>query len=302
MPDVVNLDAQIVALAGLAVLLLVLLWIAGLLVWKAVNGLRLVRVIGGRYTISHIEDPPGAAGVGQAVRNRIADELNFARRSARTLQNVDSPDAAVPIEVTALPEPVKGLAPMVNFLLRQNRFVITVTILPVTSGVAELHVLLSRSSGKVLESRSFAEPIGRAGSELEAYTGAAMQAGAWLTFMLDKYVRSRFAGNGDRRVELLGTRSWESYAWLCRGLRHARSEKEQIAWYNAALRDDHRNIGALIALGAQLARDSGSMDFGIRHLEWAREQLGDHPGGHRAREGMRKVLRLGHAGTGASFP
>ena len=297
--DLTILAAAIGAAIGTIVLLLILAWITGLLVWNGYNRLRLWQVRGGRYAIKQVEDPPGIVGVGQAVRSRIVDELSFAGRSARTLQNVDSPDAAVPTQVPVLPEPIKGLGPLVNLLLHQDRFVITVTALPVLSDKAKLHVLLSRSTGKVLESRRFTEPIGNREDILEAYTGTAMQAGAWLAFMLDKYVRSRLPRNGNRRVELLGTHSWLSYAWLCRGLRHAQSEKEQIAWYNAALRVDHRNIGALIALGKRLTASEESIHFGIRHLQWAREQLSGNRDSGPNREGMSRVLRIEHPGTHA---
>lgn len=297
--DLPALAARAGAAVGLITLLLILAWIVILLGWNITNWLRLVRVIGGRYVINHVGDPRDVEDAGQAVLSRIVDELNFAGRGARTLQSVDSPDAAVPVQVASLPEPLKALAPLINLLVRQNRFVITVTLLPVTSDEADVHVLLSKSTGRVLESRRFTEPCHDKGDELAAYTGAAMQAGAWLAFMLDKHMRSRLARDGNRRVELLGTRSWQSYAFLCRGLRHAQTEAEKTAWYNAALREDHRNIGALIALGAILARSEQSMHFGIRHLQWAREQLGDGTGGHRHRAGLRRALRLEYPGTHA---
>jgi hypothetical protein len=299
MQGVINVAGVIGALIGACVALLAIVVMVGALAWNCLNRLRLIRVVGGEYAINHIEDPPGTTGVGHAIRSRIADELSFARRSARTARNVDSPDAAVPAQLAALPESIKGLTPLLNLLLRQNRFVITVTVLPLTSENARIYVMLSRSGGTVLESRSFAVPAGNKADAIEAYTAAAIRAGAWLAFMLEKYVRSRITWTRGHHVELLGTRSWESYALLCQGLRHATSEDERLAWYNAALREDHRNIGALIAFGGTLATHEKEIDFAINHLEWARKLLGGDSAGRGNQEGMRKALRFEHAGTHA---
>ncbi len=219
------------------------------------------------------------------------------------------PDALVPSQIPPLPDQVKGLAPIVNLLLRRDRFVVTVMALkPVRKEVA-LHVRLSRSTGRVLESRRFTEAFSETKDRVEAYSGAAMMAGCWLAFMLEKYARSRFATSS--RLEMLGTGSWLSYAWLCRGLRDpqpigngktwVKAIEDSKAWFNAALRVDHRNIGALIALGQRKTIGFGvgqeEMDDGVRHLGLALDQLEQL---EQQRLGMSRILRLQYSGTCAN--
>jgi hypothetical protein len=279
--------AGAIALAAVA---LTVAWIVFLLLWKTLNVLRPFRILGGRYALSNITDPPGFVGIGEIVRSRVGDEIHFARKGARTFQNVDGPDALVPSQVPPLPDDLKGLAPLINLLLRRDRFVVTIIALRPVRGMVALHVRLSRSTGRLLESRRFTERIDEMEDAAQAYSGAAMLAGSWLAFMLEQYARSRFARNP--RLELLGTGSWLSYSWLCRGLRHSESVGDSIAWYNAALRVDHRNIGALIALGRQMvmgsdASERDKMNKGIEHLKFAREQLGSSP-----RLGMSTIFRV----------
>ena len=293
MPTVIVSAAGIIAFVAMA---LTAVWIVFLLVWKILNWSRLFRIRGGRYALSNISDPPGFEGIGEIVRSRIGDEVHFARKGARTFQNVDSPDAMVPSQVAPLPDEFKGFASLVNLLLRRDCFVVTVIALAPVRGQAALHVRLSRSTGKLLESRRFTEPIGdtRNVAKLyenapEAYSGAAIMAGSWLAYMLEKYARSRFNAP---HMQLLGTDSWLSYSWLCRGLRHAQSIQDSIAWWNAALRVDHRNIGALIALGRQMSMGSDAserekMNEGLEHLAFAREELRSYQ-----RLGMRNIFRL----------
>jgi hypothetical protein len=281
---------DLVAAIGILALGLTISWVIFLSLWKCFNRIRLVRILGGRYAINRIDDPSGFPGLGEAIRSRILDELSFASRGARTLQTVDGPDGLVPIQVPPLSDQFKALSSLVNLLLRQDRFVVTVTALPPLAREAAIHVRLSRSTGRVLESRRFTEPINDSDDPSDAYIDAAMQAGSWLAFMLDKNSRSRFVKGHKRRTQLLGTESWLSYAWLCQGIRHASSPSDQIDWYHAALRVDHRNIGALIALGQRLTMYSdpsmrSTVDVGVDHLELALNQLSDR------RDGMRRWLR-----------
>lgn len=287
--------AEGIALVAMA---LTVTWVLFLLLWKLLNLLRPFHILGGRYAISDIIDPPEYKGIGEIVRSRIGDEVAFARKGVRTFQNVDSPDALVPSQVPPLSNELKGLGPLINILLRRDRFVVTVIALAPVGNRVTLHVRLSRSTGKLLASRRFTEPVGKEG-ETEAYSGAAMMAGSWLAFKLEQYANSRFAKNPS--LHLFGTGSWLSYAWLCRGLRHTQSIDDSIAWFHAALRVDHRNIGALIALGKQMSMGLGystsereNMDMGIRHLEYAREQLISQ------RLGLRKIYRLEYPCTRAN--
>lgn len=309
---VVKTMGDLAAAIGIVTLIvtigLILAWIVFLFLWKLLNFIRPCRILGGRYAINEISDPPGEErqGIGDIVRSRIGDEVAFARRGARTFQDVDSPDVSLPSQVSPLPDQVKGLGPLINLLLRRDRFVVTVVALkPVRKEVA-LHVRLSRSTGKLLESRRFTEAVSETKDEAEAYSGAAIKAGCWLAFMLEKYARSRFANS---RLEMLGTGSWLSYAWLCRGLhdpqpigsgkRWANAIEDSKAWFNAALRVDHRNIGALIGLGQRMSLrfkvERKEMDAAIRHLKFALEQLE-----RQRRLGMSKIFRLEYCGTCAN--
>ena len=304
---------DLAAAIGIVILLvtigLILAWIVFLFLWKLLNWLGPFRVLGGRYAIGNISDPPGEGrrGIGDVVRSRIGEELAFARRGARTFQDVDSPDALLPSQVPPLPDQVKGLAPLINLLLRRDRFVVTVVALKPVGNEVALHVRLSRSTGKLLESRRFTEAVSETKDESEAYSGAAIKAGCWLAFMLEKYARSRLARNS--RLEMLGTGSWLSYSWLCRGLhdpqpigngkRWANAIEDSKAWFNAALRVDHRNIGALIGLGQRMPVGfkvkRREMDQAIKHLNFALEQLE-----RQRRPGMSRVFRVEYRGACAN--
>lgn len=89
----IETPGELVAAIGYAILLSTLLWMAFLLLWKFLNWFRPFRVLGGRYAINIISDPPGNGfeGVGDIVRSRIGDEVLFARKGARTYENVDRP-------------------------------------------------------------------------------------------------------------------------------------------------------------------------------------------------------------------
>jgi hypothetical protein len=251
-------------------------WIVLVVLQKSINALPFMRPIGIGYSIQEVEDPPRGQvrGAGQIIRMRIIDELHYSRKGPRTLQHVDGPEAPLPSLIGALPEPMRGWAPIVNTLLRRDRLVVWVTALRPLSGRAAIHVRLCRSSGKVIAYKRFEEPL-MGDDAVSAYNGAAMWAGAWLAYEIAKFARSKASERGYASVELLGTGFWESYAMLRRGL-ESEAPNEQRAWYDAALREDHQNIGALIALGcleAQEVENRKTMGQGIEHLDLAHELL-----------------------------
>ncbi|BCT77668.1 hypothetical protein SCMU_35100 [Sinomonas cyclohexanicum] len=219
------------------------------------------------FSLGDIAEPAGLEGTGAVVQSLVLEELRSAGKGPHTLKMVDGPDAAIPAAAAFLPEQWAWLGPLLAS--RSRRLNIDLTPVAKSEGRIGLDVRLSDRKGREVESVSLAQP---AGTDVESYASLATKAGAWLAFMVTKHSAGRRQQR--HRVRLLGTEKWESYADFRCAQRCSGEEKRQ--WLDSALAKDHRNVGALVELGRELARhvdDDHEMAEGIRHLRIARRLL-----------------------------
>lgn len=253
-----------------------------------------------RFLLQTPTDPPGHEGIGEVIRTRLLDELRTARKEAQTLTEMDGANAGVPKALLALPEKWKWIEPIFNRLIAPRHFVVTATPLRADCEQVGLHIQIGSSTGTVLEARQFAEaPISKSTGDRPiedrscVYRSLSITAGSWLAFMLTK--RSRSRRHAHEPVVLFGTDSWESYAMMRHGVHSNGSVADKRKWHNAALWEDHRNIGALFELAKLDSLDfnpEASLKHGIRHIELAHDLLaGDW-------RGLRMWLKpFQHSGT-----
>lgn len=130
-------------------------------------------------------------------------------------------------------------------------------------------------SGRVREWKCF-ESDGR--PTFDAYQDLGTLAGAWTVFELQKLKRPfqrlrRFLAE-EKRVEILGTQVWQSYAEFRRG--QLAKDAKARSHFLRALYLDRQNIGALIELGAHESRvvdDDKRMEKGIKWLDDGKKLL-----------------------------
>ncbi|MGK7221889.1 hypothetical protein ACSNO4_03730 [Kocuria flava] len=260
-----NITFSVIALLGTWILLATLIWKFTRNRLNAKNS----------YSMGDIDDPNDVPDMGVAIKSSVLNEIGLARKGANTLTRVEGAEADLPDPTIELPEHIKWIAPIINTLLKPRRLLVRITIFLDEKSVATLHAQISDQNGRILEARRFSQH--RDDDDHQKTCGELpVFAGSWLAFMLSKHAYHTFREYGRQSVEVYGTRSWESYAYLRMSMTCANTDEERRNWLNSALWEDHRNVKALIELARldlNKSHTAKSRDHGMRHLELAVDLL-----------------------------
>ncbi len=224
-----------------------------------------------KCVIEDIENPHTDLKIGSDMRARIIEELDRANAPASRMLRVDGPSTGVGV-VQSLPSSLKVIGPLIDWLRRPRYFRVVVYAHGPQTKRAAVSVTISNPRGGVVDSHTLR---GREGeTDAAAYIALSVDVAAWTLFRIKQELRRR---GSTRPVQIMGARSWRSYAWYRRGVIASEASAE---CFHKALALDHRNVAALVELGdiqtrPRVAASSETFAAGLKHLKLALELVAD---------------------------